>query len=89
MKRLECSWRQRGGPFVAYRLQARFRACHCIILYRPTYQQPAMASGNGGQGTLLPGHTPRSDIEGWSTVPISPGAPTPHAFAVHAPGGGG
>lgn len=47
-----------------------------------------MASGNAGQGTLLPGHAPRSDVEGWSTVPISPGAPTPHALAVNAGGAG-
>lgn len=48
------------------------------------HRAPAMASGNAGQGTLLPGHAPRSDVEGWSTVPISPGAPTPHALAVNA-----
>lgn len=88
MQRLERSWRQRGGPFVAYRLQARLSACHCIVPITRHHRWPAMASGNGGQGTLLPGHAPRSDIEGWSTVPISPGAPTPHAFAVHAPGAG-
>lgn len=44
-----------------------------------------MASENAQGSTLLPSHGPRSDIEGWSTVPISPGAPTPHVFAVHAP----